>query len=99
MTKAANGGYSSGGRITEGWTGSSTKRCQDMEWQGLSWLIGLKQEGTHCMTLLISAVDDPWVRDDVEAVDGPGLNIVKIGFIGVGLLPLIGMVLLSTRPT
>jgi hypothetical protein len=43
-------------------------------------------------------VDEPWVKEDVEAVNGFGLNIEKFDFIGVGLLPLLGRVLSTMRP-
>jgi hypothetical protein len=52
-----------------------------------------------CLLLLNLTVDEPWVKDDTEVVDGPGLNIEKFSFVGVRRLPLPGNVLSTMRPT
>jgi hypothetical protein len=49
--------------------------------------------------LLDSAIDKPWVKDDIEAVVGLVLNIAKSGLEGVGLCPQVGVFLSTTRPT
>ncbi len=70
-----------------------------MEWRELSWLIDLERDGPRCLALLDLSIDEPWVTDNVEVVDGPGLNNAKFGLVGVGLRPLIWVVFSTTWPT
>jgi hypothetical protein len=67
-----------------------------MERQELSWLIDLESDGPRCLALLNPSIDEPWVTDEVEAVDGPGLNTARFDFVGVGLRPLIWVVFSTT---
>ncbi len=59
----------------------------------------LKCVGTCCLLLLDLKVDEPWVKDNIEVANGPGLKIEKFGFVRVGLLSLLGKVLSMMQPT